>query len=284
MKTRTQHTIQKIVQFNGVGIHSGQPVNMTIYPSPPNTGIKFFLKKDGTTEEVLASYNNVCETHLCTGIGSNGKKILTIEHLMAALNAKHIDNAFIELDGNEIPVMDGSSVDFFNDLDNIGTVSQEKHRKELVVLKEVKIDLGDKSAALLPFDGRIFQFFINFKNSFIKEQSFSFDLEQDSFLDSIARARTFGFFEEISLLKNLGFAKGGSLENAVVIKDDKVMNEEGLRFHDEFVRHKILDAIGDLYTAGMPIRGKFIGKCSGHSLNNQLLKLLFSDENNFMIW
>ena len=182
-----------------------------------------------------------------------------------------------------MPVLDGSAIEFLERITEIGIKDQNKHRREVVVLKEVKIDLGDKSVALIPHDGRVFDFYIDFKNSFISEQRFCFDLENDSFEKEIARARTFGFFEEISFLKNLGFAKGGSLENAVVIKDNKVLNDDGLRFPDEFVRHKILDAIGDLYTAGMPIRGKFIGRCSGHSLNNQLLKLLFSDESNFMV-
>lgn len=283
LNDHSQHCLKQSVNFIGIGIHSGQKVSITVHPALPNTGIIFIRDDLNPCTSIVASYKNVVETHLCTALGNGIIRIMTVEHLMAALYACGIDNAIINIDGEEVPTMDGSSHEFMEKFLDVGTIDQKVHRKEIIVQREVKIDLGDKSVALIPHNKTVFNFRIDFPNSFIDTQEFECELSCNSFKDDIAKARTFGFFEDITLLKNLGFAKGGSLENAIVIKNNCVLNTDGLRYDDEFVRHKILDAIGDMYMAQFPIRGKFIGNCSGHSLNNQLLKLLFSDQSYFLM-
>lgn len=273
-----QHTLGSVVQCSGVGVHSGEKVTMRLVPAAADTGIVFVRTdlKNGA-RAIPALWNNVVDTQLCTVIGnSHGGRVATIEHLMAALRAASIDNALIEIDGAEVPVMDGSADPFLFLIEMAGVVEQTAPRREIVILKPVEVAANGKRAVLTPADNQQFRFDIAFNRAPIQNQSFDFTLSHAGFKNQIGRARTFGFFEEVDQLRKLGFARGGSLQNAIVIKDNAILNEDGLRYGDEFVRHKLLDAIGDLALAGAPIRGEFYGNCSGHALNNQLLRALFA--------
>lgn len=273
-----QHTLGSVVQCSGVGVHSGEKVTMRFVPAAVDTGIVFVRTdlKNGA-RAIPALWNNVVDTQLCTVIGnSHGGRVATIEHLMAALRAASIDNALIEIDGAEVPVMDGSADPFLFLIEMAGVVEQTAPRREIVILKPVEVAANGKRAVLTPADNQQFRFDIAFNRAPIQNQSFDFTLSHAGFKNQIGRARTFGFFEEVDQLRKLGFARGGSLQNAIVIKDNAILNEDGLRYGDEFVRHKLLDAIGDLALAGAPIRGEFYGNCSGHALNNQLLRALFA--------
>ena len=283
MTSRAQHTFAKPFAFTGVGIHSGELATVTVNPAPENTGIVFIKSGIGNNEGIVeAKWNNVVETHLCTVIANkNGHKIHTIEHLMAALYAFGIDNASIVIDGNEVPTMDGSSRDFMIAFESVGKIQQDRQRTEIVILESIEIKRENKIVRLSPSNETKFTFDADFSNKGLPKQKYSVDLTCDSFKKEIMSARTFGFHEEVTQLKKLGFARGGSLQNAILVKDGKVLNEEGLRYKDEFVRHKVLDSVGDTYLAGHRIRGHYYGNRSGHSLNNQLLRLLFSDPSTY---
>lgn len=280
-----QHTVGTAACCTGVGLHSGQKISLKILPAEPDSGITFFrtdLVNGART--VHARWDNVVDTRLCTMIGNDhGGKVGTIEHLMAALRAAEIDNALIELDGGEVPIMDGSADAFLSLIEMAGIQEQKALRKEIVILKPVEITLDGKKAALLPAEQARYTVGIQFPHKIIQAQNYDFTLTQGGFKKQIARARTFGFYEEIEALQKMGLGKGGSLDNAIVIKGDGIMNEDGLRFENEFVRHKLLDAIGDLALAGAPIRGHFQGDRTGHALNNQLLRALFADETAYVL-
>ena len=227
---------------------------------------------------IRASWDNVVDTKLCSVIGNDhGSRIATVEHLMAALYANGIDNATIEIDGAEVPVMDGSSDPFVFLIEMAGVVEQSAPRRTIEILKTVEVRQGDKFARLSPSTEARFACEIDFNRAPIHRQRYEMTLSAEGFKHEVSRARTFGFFEEVEQLQKLGFARGGSLDNAVVIKDAEVMNEDGLRYTDEFVRHKLLDAVGDLALAGAFIKGEFDAYCPGHALNNQLLHALFAD-------
>jgi UDP-3-O-[3-hydroxymyristoyl] N-acetylglucosamine deacetylase len=275
-----QHTLRGPAECSGVGVHSGEKVTLRLLPAPENTGI-VFIRTDlvNGARMIAARWDNVVDTRLCTVIGNaHGTRIATIEHLMAALHAAGIDNAFIEIDGAEVPVMDGSSDPFVFLIEMAGIVQQDAPRKVIEVLAPIEIVAEGKHARLTPAPESRFSFEIDFGQSPISRQRYDFTLSPDGFKSEIGRARTFGFFEEVEQLRELGFARGGSLDNAIVIKDDQVMNEDGLRYANEFVRHKLLDAVGDLSLAGAVISGHFEGYCSGHALNNQLLRAMFADK------
>ncbi|PCI40682.1 MAG: UDP-3-O-[3-hydroxymyristoyl] N-acetylglucosamine deacetylase [Rhodospirillaceae bacterium] len=283
--TIKQKTLKSAISCTGIGLHSGEKVTMTLLPADIDAGITF-RRTDvaGEGAEIKAAYDNVCDTRLCTTIGSEtGKTIGTVEHLMAALSGAGIDNVTVEVGGAEVPIMDGSAAPFLFLIDCAGVVEQDAPRKVIRILKTVSITQDDKTATLTAADGFALDFAIDFASPVIASQDFSVGLNDGVFKDEIARARTFGFMHEVEALWAAGLAKGGSLDNAVVISGDKIMNEEGLRFDDEFVRHKILDAVGDLYLAGNPIQGHYSGVRSGHALNNQLLNVLFSDSSNYEI-
>ena len=280
-----QKTLKSAISCTGIGLHSGEKISMTLHPADVNTGI-VFRRTDvaGGGAEIPAAYDNVCDSRLCTTIGSEtGKTIATIEHLMAALAGAGIDNALIEVGGAEVPVMDGSAAPFLFLIDCAGVAEQDAPRKAIRVLKTVSIIDGDKSASLDPADGFSIDFRIDFDNPVIGCQDMAIDMTDGVFKNEISRARTFGFLHEAEALWAAGLAKGASLDNAVVVSGDKVMNEDGLRFEDECVRHKILDAIGDLYLAGGALLGHYTGTRSSHALNNQLLRVLFSDPSNYEI-
>lgn len=274
-----QQTLKKSVTIAGIGLHSGAIVTLTISPADANSGITFFRSDlRGAAAVVPARWDTVVDTRMCTVIGnSHGTTIGTIEHLMSALAGCGIDNAVVSLDGIEVPIMDGSAAPFVTAIEQAGIAVSTAPRRVIRILKPVSIGDGVKSASFAPDDATTFSFEIDFDSAAIARQSRAVELDGDVFKDEISRARTFGFLHEVEGLRKMGLARGGSLDNAVVISGDTVMNTDGLRFADEFVRHKILDAVGDLYLAGAPIVGHFHGVRSGHALNNQLLRALFAD-------
>ena len=279
-----QQTIQSEFSLSGVGLQTGKKVNITIQPANEDNGIKF-IRIDLDTHNVIdAFWSNVTSTNLCTTISNEqGVCVSTIEHLMSALSGMHIDNVNILINNSEVPIMDGSSLPFVEALEKCGTTSQNINRKVILVKKEIKVSNKDSSAKLTPNNQFSIDFEIDFESNLIKKQACQLQLINGNYKSDISSARTFGFEKDVNYLRENGFALGGSLENAVVVGKDNILNKEGLRFEDEFVRHKILDSIGDLYLAGNPIQGYFYGNKSGHYLNNQLLRKLFSDNSNFEI-
>ncbi len=279
-QSAAQKTLKSSIHCSGVGLHSGQRVRMTLKPAEVNTGI-VFVRSDapGDRRVIPAMWDRVCDTNHCTVIGNgHGVTVGTIEHLMAALNGCGVDNAVIVLDGPEVPVMDGSAAPFVFLIECAGLVSQAATRRAIRLLRTVEVTEGQRWASLSPGAGVSFSFEIEFAAHAVPRQEGYIRLANGAFKADLARARTFGFLNEVKHLRDHGLALGGSLDNAVVMDDGAVLNEGGLRYDDEFVRHKILDSIGDLYLAGAPILGHFHGCKSGHMLNNRLLKTLFTDE------
>ncbi len=278
MSIDKQHTVAGPVIFAGVGLHSGAHTRVAIRPAGADTGI-VFLRTDirDRDNRVPVSGAAVCQTRLSTVIGNMiGVTVSTIEHLMAALSALNIDNAIIELDGPECPIMDGSSEPFVRLLDRAGVKAQDSVRRYIEVLQPIEVVSGDKRAALLPCERFEVAFEIEFPTSAIGRQSVDLAVDEQSFRSELADCRTFGFLAEVEALRAAGLARGGSMENAVVIDGDRILNPEGLRRPDEFVRHKALDAVGDLYVLGAPILGRFEGRFAGHALNNDLVRALLA--------
>jgi len=274
-----QRTLRGSAECSGIGVHSGQKVTLRLLPAAEDTGI-VFVRTDlvNGARIIPAQWDYVVDTQLCTVIGNqHGTKVATIEHLMAALHAYGIDNATIEIDGSEVPVMDGSADPFVFLIEVAGVVEQKAPRREIEILLPVEVTHNGKRAALTASPEARYSVDISFDRAPIHHQHYEFVLSPHAFKSEISRARTFGFFEEVTQMKEAGFGRGGSLDNAIVIKDDTIMNAEGLRYNNEFVRHKLLDAVGDLALAGAPIRGHFHGYCSGHAMNNRLLRALFAD-------
>ena len=278
-----QKTLKGVIGCSGVGLHSGDKISMTLHPAPADSGI-VFRRSDisGGGAEIKASFDSVRDTRLCTTIGNeDGVMISTIEHLMAALAGAGVDNVLVDVVGGEVPIMDGSAAPFMFLIDCAGLVEQDAPKRVVRVLKPVVVSEEGKSASLVPSNEFSIDFEIDFDSSAIQRQSMRVDMIDGVFKNELSRARTFGFMHEVEALRAAGFAKGGSLDNAVVVSGDEILNEDGLRFDDEFVRHKILDAVGDLYLAGGTIAGHFSGVCTGHSLNNKLLRALFADAANY---
>ncbi len=272
-----QKTLKSAIHCRGVGLHTGARVAMTLHPAVPGTGI-VFRRADLAGAEIKADWRNAVEQPLCTRLDNReGVSVATIEHLMAALAGLEVDNAVIELDGPEVPVMDGSAAPFVFLLECAGVVEQDVPRRGIKMLKAVTVAENGKSAALLPDNGFSMSFAIDFPSDAIRSQDITIAVDPESFKTDISRARTFGFLHEVDQMRAAGLALGGSLDNAVVINGDQVINREGLRYVDEFVRHKVLDALGDLYLAGAPVIGHFRGVRSGHALNLRLLEALFAD-------
>ena len=278
-----QHTLRDSFSCIGRGLHSGIKVVMSVLPAPANSGIRF-IRRDVASDrnEILAAWYTVSDTHLCTTVSNPmGVRVATIEHLIAALHVCEIDNATIVLDGPEVPIMDGSSKPFIEMIDSVGVRQQSWQRRAIVVKKPITVHDGDKQACLLPYHKPWVELEINFDADCIGQQAMSTAIDYHTFKQEIAQARTFGFRDQIDTLKSLGFARGGSLENAVVVGEDGVVNPAGLRYDNEFVRHKVLDTIGDLALAGAPIIGYFNGRYTGHKLNNQLLRKVMTKSQNF---
>lgn len=276
----SQKTIRAPVTCQGVGVHSGQKIAMTLKPAPVGTGI-VFIRTDQSDKQnsIPARWDYVVDTMLCTKIGNHqGVTVSTIEHIMAALYACEIDNLIIELDGPEVPIMDGSSEPFVDLIETVGFSEQNALRGVIKVLKTITVERGTSIVSLSPAGTFSASCQFNFNGrAKLATQFYEFDGSPASFKRDIIRARTFGFRQEVEHLWSLGLAKGGSLENAVVIDQDQILNPEGLRYDDECVRHKVLDALGDLYLAGAPIEGHFKGIQCGHHMQNMLLKALFAD-------
>ena len=277
-----QQTLSQPILINGIGLHSGVNVQMKLLPAEANFGIKFFRTDLDKNNIIEALWSNVSNTNLSTTISNRfGSSISTIEHLMSALSGLHIDNLKIEIDGPEVPIMDGSSKDFVNLIESFPLKKLEENRKIIKIKKNIKVINEKSSVELRPNKNFSIDFEIDFPSKLISRQSCHLQLVNGNYKSDISFARTFGFEKDVETLRSNGLALGGSLENAVVVGNEKILNKEGLRYKDEFVRHKILDSIGDLYLAGAPIQGYFFGNKSGHYLNNLLLKSLFSDENNY---
>lgn len=270
-----QQTLKSSIHCSGTGLHSGREVRLTLHPAPVHHGLVF---RKGRSL-IPAHWSRVVDTRMCTVVADDdGNSIATIEHLMAALAGLGIDNAVIEVDGDEVPAMDGSADDFVFLIEKAGIERQSVRRRGVRVLKPVDVSAGLAQARLEPADAQIFTLDVDFPSQAIGRQSMEMTLSPARFRSDISRARTFGFKKDIEALQQNGLALGGSLKNAILVDGDKVANPEGLRFEDEFVRHKILDAIGDLALAGLPVIGRFRGYRSGHALNNQVLRALFADD------
>ncbi|MBA3028094.1 MAG: UDP-3-O-acyl-N-acetylglucosamine deacetylase [Desulfobacteraceae bacterium] len=271
-----QRTLEKSVSFSGIGLHSGRKVHLTLKPAPPNHGIKFKRTDLPNMPVIPALFQMVVDTSLATVIGEEGAIVSTVEHLMASLTGMGVDNALVELDAHEVPVMDGSAKLFTSMIKKAGIVEQKSPRFCFLVKEPIEITDGDRFAAVYPSDTFKITCTIDFAHPIIGIQSFSVDVEPESFEKDIAPARTFCHFKEIEYMKQDGLALGGSLENAIVHDGEKVLNPDGLRFKDEFVRHKILDCIGDFSLLGMPFLGHMVVKKSGHMFNHLFLKEFFT--------
>ncbi|MBV8030044.1 MAG: UDP-3-O-acyl-N-acetylglucosamine deacetylase, partial [Betaproteobacteria bacterium] len=274
-----QRTLKSLVSASGVGLHTGRKVRLTLRPAAPNTGIVFRRVDLASPVEVPARAQLVGEARLASTLVQGDVKIHTVEHLMSALAGLGIDNAYADVDAAELPIMDGSAAPFALLLQQAGIEEQPAPKKFLRVKKRVEVSEGDKWARLEPYEGYKLSFSIEFRHPVIERttQSVTLDFAQTSYLKEIARARTFGFMHDMEDLRESGLALGGGLDNAVVLDEYRVLNAEGLRFADEFIRHKLLDAVGDLYLLGGPLLGAFTAHKSGHALNNRLLRALLTD-------
>jgi UDP-3-O-[3-hydroxymyristoyl] N-acetylglucosamine deacetylase len=273
-----QQTLKHRIGCTGVGLHSGRKVRLELTPAEAGSGIWFRRTDLPGAPAVAARWDMVGDTQLCTTLtDGKGVSVITIEHLMAALAGMGVDNAVIELDGPEVPAMDGSAAPFVFLIECAGLEEQLAPRRYVEVLRPVRVSDGEARATLTPSDGFSIGFDIDFRAAAIGRQRAFFDGGSDSFKAALAGARTFGMIEEVDGLKARGFALGGSLDNAVVVSGERVLNAGGLRYADEFVRHKMLDSLGDLALAAAPILGHFHGSRSGHALNNRLLQALFAD-------
>ncbi len=275
-----QRTLKNAITCSGTGLHSGAKVQLALRPAGANSGI-VFRRTDpaGRDAEIPARWDHVADTRMNTTIGDGkGAVVGTIEHLMSALAGAGIDNCVIEVNGPEVPVMDGSAAPFVFLIECAGVRELDVPRRAIEILRTVSVGDHERSAVLTPGKGFSVSFEIDFDSPVIGRQEFFVDLANGAYARDIARARTFGFEHEVEALRAAGLGRGGSLDNAVVVSGDAVLNEDGLRYDDEFVRHKVLDSIGDLYLAGGPILGHFHGYRSGHALNNELLCAVFADE------
>jgi UDP-3-O-[3-hydroxymyristoyl] N-acetylglucosamine deacetylase len=278
-----QTTLRHPVQCSGVGLHCGELVNLTLKPAPAGTGIRFFRTDVSPSMAWIdGRWDAVTDTTLCTTIGNaHGVRVATVEHLMAALAAAGVDNVIVELDAAEPPAMDGSAQPFLFLIKSAGIVIQAEPRAMLRIVKPIRVEDGVKFAAFLPAQAPVIDVAIDFENPVIGRQRIALPLSGSRFGADLAKARTFGFAHEVAYMQSKGLARGGSLDNAVVIQDETILNPGGLRYTDEFVRHKALDAVGDLYLAGGPFIGRYVGNQPGHKLNNLLLRKLMADATAF---
>ena len=286
MENYQQKTIKHEISCVGIGLHTGNKISMTLKPADVNTGIVFHrTDAAGKDAYIPAQHDYVVDTRMCTCIGNkDGVKVATIEHLMAAIHAMGVNNLLIDIDGPETPVMDGSAVPFVFLLECAGIKVQNAPLKAIKILKPVSFKNGDKEVTLQPADkGLKMHFAIDFPASIIGHQETDLDLTAANFKNMFSRARTFGFLQDIEMLRSIGLARGGSLDNAILVNDNTIMNKDGLRYSNEFVRHKMLDAVGDLYMSGYTLIGEFSGSRSGHTDTNALLTALFADESNYEI-
>jgi UDP-3-O-[3-hydroxymyristoyl] N-acetylglucosamine deacetylase len=275
-----QRTLKNTIRATGVGLHSGDKVYMTLRPAPPNHGILFRRVDLDPVVDVPASGELVTEVTLCTGLTCNGAKIQTVEHLMSAFAGLGIDNAIVELSSAELPIMDGSAGPFVFLLQSAGIVEQSAAKRFIRIKRPIEVREGDKLASFVPYDGYKLGFTIEFDHPMIpaRQSRQEIDFSTVAYIKEISRARTFGFMRDLEYMRERNLGLGGSMDNAIVLDEFRVLNEDGLRYTDEFVRHKILDAIGDLYLAGGPILGHYEGFKSGHALNNKLVRALLAQQ------
>ena len=280
-----QRTIKSLVKTVGIGLHSGRKVTLTLRPAPTDTGIVFTRVDLPEPVEIPVKASAIGDTRLASVLQKNGARVSTIEHLMSACAGLGIDNLFVDVDAEEIPIMDGSAASFVFLLQSAGIEEQPAAKRFIRVKKAVEVREGDKLARLEPYFGFKLSFTIDFRHPAVDKtgQTFEIDFGDTSYVREIARARTFGFAHEVEALREMGLARGGSLDNAIVLDEHRMLNNEELRYGDEFVRHKILDAIGDLYVVGHPLIGAYVANKSGHGLNNQLLRALLADEQAYAI-
>ncbi len=280
-----QKTLAQPIKTVGIGLHSGRKSTLTIKPAPIDFGIQFVRVDMPNAVPIPAHALAVCDTRLASVIQSQGVKVSTVEHLLSACSGLGLDNLLIEVDAEEVPIMDGSAASFLFLIESAGTVEQEAPRKFMVIQKAVEVREGNKLARLEPYFGFKLDFTIDFKHPAVDKtgQRFMVDFAEHAYRSEIGRARTFGFAHEVEALREIGLARGGSLDNAIVLDEHRILNNEELRYDDEFVRHKILDAIGDLYLAGHPIVGAYTAEKSGHALNNALLRKLLDDPSTYSI-
>ncbi len=274
-----QRTLKNSIRATGIGLHTGKKVLMTLRPGAPDSGIVFRRTDLPEAEDIPAHAENVGETTLGTTLVRGDAKVSTVEHLLSALAGLGIDNAVVEVSAPEVPIMDGSAGPFVFLLQSAGLEEQRVPKRFVRIKRRVRVEDGDKWAEFVPFDGFKVNFEIEFNHPVFKRRSqrASMDFSTTSFLKEVSRARTFGFMRDLEMLRARNLALGGNLENAIVLDDFRILNEDGLRYEDEFVKHKILDAIGDLYLLGHSLIGEFSGHKSGHALNNRLLRALLAD-------
>ena len=280
-----QKTIKKEVSFKGIALHSGCLTKIKILPADCNTGV-IFIRKDKKKNNIIpANWSNVTNTKLCTKISNkSGLTVSTIEHLMSAISALHIDNLKIEISGQEVPILDGSSKIFFEKISNVGIKKQEKNKKFIKILKKIEVKNKLSYASIEPSKNNFnISYKIDYEHPLIKKEEYKTTLNHNNYKNNIAPARTFGFINEYKKLKKNGFAKGASLDNCVVFNGKKILNKKGLRFKNESIRHKVLDVIGDLHLSGHSILGHFKGEKSGHEINNILLKKILANKSSFTL-
>ena len=275
-----QRTLSNSIRASGVGLHSGEKVNMTLRPAAKDTGIIFRRLDIEPIQQIPARAESVIDTMLGTTIAKKNASVMTVEHILAAFAGLGIDNALIDLDGPEVPIMDGSSASFIFLIESAGIEEQNASKKFLRIKKTIRVEDGEKFAEFKPYNGYRISFEIDFDHPMIKSKltKLSVDFSTLTFLKEISRARTFGFLKEIETLRSKNLALGGSLDNAIVFDDYRILNQDGLRYQDELVRHKILDVVGDLYLMGHILVGEFNGYKSGHELNNKLILKLYTDQ------
>ena len=285
MLKTNQNTVADQIEFQGIGLHSGLKVKLIVKPSKPNTGIVFKRVDIKNKDNIIkANFKNVEDPILCTKIkNESGASVSTVEHLMAAFYGEGIDNALVEIDSPEVPIMDGSALDFVDAIRSVGIEEQNQPRKFIKVLKKVELKEGEKFISIEPLNNDlIIDFELIYKNPLIRTRRKEFKLSNDN-LSSIYSSRTFCLYEDIDNIKRMGLAKGGSLDNAIVVQGDKILNENGLRNRHEFVYHKILDCLGDIMLSGNRIFGRIITSQGGHALTNKLLKKFFSEKGNWSL-
>ncbi|MDO8861402.1 UDP-3-O-acyl-N-acetylglucosamine deacetylase [Haliea sp. E1-2-M8] len=273
-----QRTLRNAIKATGVGLHTGEKVYLTLCPAPINAGIVFRRVDLDPVVEIPARAENVRDTTLSTTLIANGEKVSTVEHLLSAMAGLGIDNAFIDVSASEVPIMDGSAGPFVFLIQSAGIEEQNAAKKFIRIKRPVTVEDGDKTASFLPFDGFKVSFSIDFDHPVFRERSphAEIDFSSTSFVKEVSRARTFGFMHEIEYLRSQGLARGGSVDNAIVVDEYRILNQDGLRYDDEFVKHKILDAIGDLYLLGYGVIGEYRAHKSGHALNNASLRALIA--------
>lgn len=273
-----QRTLQNTIRATGVGLHSGEKVYLTLRPAVPNTGIVFVRTDLDPVVHIPAHAESVTDTNLCTALSKDGVKVATVEHLMSAFAGLGIDNAYVELSAPEVPIMDGSAGPFVFLIQSAGIAEQAAPKQFIRIKREVTVNDNGKQATFLPHNGFKVSFAIDFDHPVFEQQkqTASVDFSTTSFVKEVSRARTFGFMRDLEFLRSQNLALGGSLDNAIVVDDYRIVNQDGLRYDDEFVKHKMLDAIGDLYQLGHSLIGEFKGYKSGHGLNNQLCRELLA--------